>query len=331
MFTFLKKTNTRISESDFLVKSAFGVSIVAFFILLPFGINNFSQSRTLGGVITLCVCMLFAINAFVGWRGRYSLYLNLYGVVPAFTLGASNALLTLQVIGSYWSYLCVFAIYFILPFKYTKYANVVFLIAVITAAWLSLEHAVFIRFSVVLVGASIFIYISKRETTKAQVLLRTQAVTDALTGTFNRVQMPDNLEEAILNCKENGVKATLCIVDIDHFKAINDNYGHDAGDKVLVGLTASIQEVISPKDILFRIGGEEFLILMNNTALTEGSKTANTLRSTVENLSLLDNHKVTISIGVTEVKHDYSWKTWMKHSDEKLYIAKENGRNQVVI
>lgn len=331
MFTFFKKANTRSDESDFLMKSAFGVSVVSFLILLPFGINNFAQGRTIGGIITISVSMLFAINAYVGLRGRYSLYLNLYGVIPAFTLGAANALLTLQVIGSYWSYLCVFAIYFILPFKYSKYANAAFLIAIIGAAWLSLEFTIFIRFSVVLVGASMFIFISKRETTKAQMLLREQAVTDSLTGIFNRVQMPENLQDAILKYSKNGVKSTLCIVDIDHFKTINDNYGHDAGDKVLVGLTACIQSMVSRKDILFRIGGEEFLILMADTNIIEGSIRAEALRSTVEKLPLLDNHQVTISIGVSEVRTDYDWKIWMKCSDEKLYLAKENGRNQVVV
>ncbi len=143
--------------------------------------------------------------------------------------------------------------------------------------------------------------------------------------------MPESLEDAILKFKEQGVKSTLCIVDIDHFKNINDNYGHDAGDNVLISLSAVIQSVISSKDMLFRIGGEEFLILMNNTNVDEGSKTADALRSVVKDLPCLDDHQVTISIGVTEVKMDYNWKKWMKRSDEKLYIAKNNGRNQVVI
>ncbi|MFT6270139.1 MAG: diguanylate cyclase [Alphaproteobacteria bacterium] len=85
----------------------------------------------------------------------------------------------------------------------------------------------------------------------------------------------------------------------------------------MVGLSDFILSVISSKDILYRIGGEEFLILMNNTHLLEGRKTADALRSSVENLALLDDHAVTISIGVTEVQKDYNWKAWMKYSDEK--------------
>lgn len=331
MFTFFKRTNTYLGEADFFIKSAFGVSVVSCLILLPFGINNFAQGRTLGGVITIFVSILFAFNAFACWRGRYALYLNLYVIVPAFTLGAVNAITTLKIVGSYWSYLCVFAIYFILPYKYTKYANAAFLVAVISAAWFSLDTSVFLRFSVVLVGASLAISISNREITKAQTLLKKQAVTDVLTGTFNRVQLPESLESAIHEFKSNSVKSTLCIIDIDHFKDINDNYGHDAGDNVLIALAAVIPSVISGKDLLFRIGGEEFLILMNNTNVNESRKTAEALRAVVKELPLLDNHEVTISIGITEVKVDYDWRKWMKHSDEKLYIAKRNGRDQVVI
>ena len=172
MFSFFNKANTGSIESDFLIKSAYGVSLVSSLILFPFGINNFAQGRTIGGIITICVALLFAINAYAGWRGRYALYFNLYVIVPGFTMGAANAILTLQVVGSYWSYLCVFAIYFILPFRYAKYANAVFIITVISAAWLSLEPTVFLRFSVVLIGASIFICISNKEITKTQKLLK---------------------------------------------------------------------------------------------------------------------------------------------------------------
>ena len=329
MFGFSETSTKRQGDSGFLMKSAFGVSVVSFLILLPFGINNIIQGRPLGAIVTLFVCLLFAYNAYVGWRGRYSLYLNLFGVVPAFTVGASNALIELSVAGSYWSYLCVFAIYFILPFRYTKYANAVFLVAVISAAWLSLEYPIFIRFSMVLIGASIFIFISKRETTKAYDLVETQAITDSLTGVLNRVTMPDCLEKAILLSRESDTKSTLCLIDIDHFKAINDTYGHEAGDQVLVGLSASIMSLISTKDTLFRIGGEEFLILMNDTDLNEGSKTADNLRTVVADLSLIEDHHFTISIGVSEVSAVYDWKQWMKRSDENLYKAKESGRNQV--
>jgi diguanylate cyclase (GGDEF)-like protein len=316
--------------ADFLVKSSFGVSIVSVLILIPFGINNFFQDRTLDGAITIFVTILFAANAAVGWRGRYALYFNLFGIVPALTLASANALLTLQVIGSYWSYLCLFAIYFILPFQYTKYANFAFLTFVISAAVVALDPDIALRFSVVLVGASIFIFISNKQTVSAYEQLHKQAITDALTETLNRVSMPEKLDKTIRQYKNKGIKSTLCIIDIDHFKKINDTFGHDAGDKVLVDLAAYIQGQITPQDTLFRIGGEEFLIVMTDLGIKEGKRTADTIRALIEKLTLIENHQVTISVGVTEVDHYSDWKQWMKRSDEQLYLAKEKGRNQVV-
>lgn len=315
--------------ADFLIKSSFGVSIVSFLILIPFGINNFVQGRVVSGVMTILVAILFALNATVGWRGRYALYFNLYGIVPALTLASANALITLQVIGSYWSYLCVFAIYFILPFQYVKKANVAFLTVVITTAAVALEPAIALRFSVVLLGASMFIFISKRQTVNAYDQLHKQAITDSLTGVLNRVSMPEKVEQAIQQYKTKGIKSSLCIIDIDHFKKINDTYGHDTGDKVLVELATYIQRQIAPKDALFRIGGEEFLIVMTQKGIKEGKQTANTFRALIEELTLPENQKVTISIGVTEVDNYSDWKQWMKRSDAQLYLAKENGRNQV--
>lgn len=324
------KTTSDLAESNFLVKSAFGISLAALLISLPFGINNFIQERLLSGIVSIAMVILFAINAYAGWRGKYLLYLNLFGIVPAFTFAAVNAIVSLQVLGTYWSFLCAYGIYFILPFRYAKFANAVFLIAVISAAWYSLELSIFIRFSVVLVGTSIFIFISNREITKTQRSLRKQAITDPLTGAFNRVCLPKDLEQAILNFEDNGVKSTICVLDIDHFKSINDTYGHETGDQVLIDLSSYILSFTSSKDTLFRIGGEEFLILMDNTDEYEGAKTAEALRAVVEDYDLLENHKVTVSVGVSEIQKGFTWKTWMKLSDEKLYTAKRNGRNQVV-
>lgn len=330
MFTSVKSANTDIAKSDFLVKSTLGVSIASLLILLPFGLNNFVQARTLDGIITMAVILVFGVNAYFSWRGRYLLYLNLFGVVPGFTLGAVNAIVNLQVIGSYWSYLCAYAIYFILPFQQAKYTNAVFVSAVITAAWFSLDYSVFLRFSVVLIGTSIFIFISNNEITKTQNRLKKQAFTDSLTGVFNRVQMPFCLEEAIEKNREKGIASTICLIDIDNFKTINDTYGHDAGDKVLMALSRCILSIIDTGDTLFRIGGEEFLILLKDRNAEDGGKTAESVRAAVAKLPILKNHPVTISVGVSEVQTDYTYREWMKLTDDKLYAAKRNGRNKVV-
>lgn len=314
-----------------MVKSALGVSLVSVVILLPFCINNFVHGRIVGGILTLIVTMLCSYNSWLGWQGKYALNLNLFGIIPAITLGIVNATITLGVLGSYWAYLGVFAIYFILPLQPAKYANVIFLLAVITAAWGALETVVYLRFSAVLIGVSLFIFISNREISKSHHLLKKQSVTDVLTGVYNRAKLVGCLEDAITAHEREGTNSTLCVIDIDHFKSVNDNFGHDVGDKVLVELCQFIKSMTSNTDTLFRIGGEEFLILMSDTDADVGAKTADALRCLVQDLPLIENHTITLSIGVTGIGPGYNWKEWMKLSDEKLYTAKKNGRNQIVM
>ncbi|MBL4629813.1 MAG: GGDEF domain-containing protein, partial [Paraglaciecola sp.] len=111
---------------------------------------------------------------------------------------------------------------------------------------------------------------------------------------------------------------------------INDTYGHDVGDKVLIDLCAFISSIISNKDRLFRIGGEEFLILMNDTHAQQAIETAETLCTLIEKLPFIEGNKITISAGIAEIEAGITWKEWMKHSDNKLYTAKRSGRNRVI-
>lgn len=326
---FTSKTS-KLGQAGFLIRSAFGVSLVACFIMVPFGINNFIQGRVAGGITGLLVAILFAANVMITWRGRYALFLSLFCITPALAIASITALITLQVVGSYWAYLCVFGIYYILPFHYAKHANSVFVLVVVLTAWFTLEQTIAIRFCMVLIGTSIFIFISSKEIMKTQAVLEKQANTDVLTGALNRGKLTQYLEDSILHCRKKSMLSTICLLDIDHFKTINDKYGHDAGDKVLISLANEITDMISAQDILFRIGGEEFLILMKNADLGSASQTAEAIREVITNLPLLKEQQVTVSIGVAEVKSEYDWREWMKTADENLYIAKNNGRNQVV-
>ncbi|MDT0593579.1 GGDEF domain-containing protein [Glaciecola petra] len=330
MISFLKNTASSLGKANFLTRTAFGISSVACLIMVPFGVNNFIQDRYAGGVTALLVAGLFALNVLLTYRGKYSLHLNLFGIAPALALASVTAIVSLKEIGSFWSYLCVFGIYYILPFAYAKWTNLVFSLAVLSAALIYLPQDLALRFCIVLMGINIFIFISMREITKTQVELVKQANTDVLTGLLNRSKLDEHLNRAILDFKQNKTPSAICLIDIDHFKTINDTYGHDTGDKVLKNLATELQNMISDNDYLFRIGGEEFLLLLTDTKAKDAWKVADAIRAIVSELPLLKEQEVTMSIGVAAVKAEYDWKLWMKSSDAKLYDAKRNGRNQVV-
>jgi len=158
-----------------------------------------------------------------------------------------------------------------------------------------------------------------------------ESITDPLTLVYNRNYLRDFLKKA------NPAKYQIAILDIDHFKKVNDNYGHKAGDYILVEVARIIKETIRQKDIIIRFGGEEFLIFFykdKNTALN-ASEISNRLRENLEKQEFYYEDtliKVTASIGVVlHPEHFKSMLEAIKKSDEKLYIAKREGRNKVIM
>jgi diguanylate cyclase (GGDEF)-like protein len=122
------------------------------------------------------------------------------------------------------------------------------------------------------------------------------------------------------------------IFDIDDFKYINDNYGHTVGDKVLIELCALVQKQIRITDYLFRVGGEEFIILFANTSQKEIRDAVEKLRLTIEKeLNVLENRTITVSMGLTQVQAQDTQESIFNRADELLYEAKKKGKNQVIV
>jgi diguanylate cyclase (GGDEF)-like protein len=198
-------------------------------------------------------------------------------------------------------------------------------------AFTVLEFTSAIRFFAVLVGVSLFAFTSMREINILQEKLIEQAVKDSLTGLFNRSLLESSLQRAIKQNNRTGVPMALIIFDIDDFKGINDSLGHDMGDKVLKGLGDLLKKRVRGSDMAFRIGGEEFLLLIHNTDEIQGANLAEDIREEVEEMDLLPNQRVTISVGICSLEEGMDPYAWMKACDERMYRAKEEGRNLVVL
>ena len=153
---------------------------------------------------------------------------------------------------------------------------------------------------------------------------------DALTKIYNRRRFLELLERGIKSSLQ--LKNELCLVffDIDHFKQINDTYGHNIGDEVLKGLASLVSATIRHSDIFARWGGEEFLILLESTALENGARTAEKIRKVIMEHEFPAVKQVTCSFGVTSFCPGESGETFISRADSALYRAKESGRNRVV-
>ena len=163
---------------------------------------------------------------------------------------------------------------------------------------------------------------------------RKQANTDSLTGLYNRRYFIDHAEREFYRAKRHLRIVSLISIDIDHFKNINDSYGHPAGDKVLISVAKCLLPCIRQEDILARIGGEEFSILLPETTLKSAKVVAERIRLNQSNLSLEGEWNgeitLTVSIGVTCIRfEDDTFDDFFTRADKALYQAKALGRNHV--
>ncbi len=157
---------------------------------------------------------------------------------------------------------------------------------------------------------------------------------DGLTGCFNRKYILDYLETEVKRCQKLDLPLSLIMLDLDHFKNVNDTYGHLAGDYVLKETVRLLRDkVLRTSDVLGRYGGEEFCIIMSEAALRTGNDVAERIRKAVEKHEFVfDSNKlvVTISAGVAQIsKQEESSKDLIEAADKALYRAKETGRNKV--
>ncbi len=167
--------------------------------------------------------------------------------------------------------------------------------------------------------------------------LKKLSETDPLTGWYNRRALEDYLKKSQSSPEYTGVPFAFVMVDIDRFKQVNDIYGHDAGDGVLVEVAAKIKSFVRDNDMISRIGGEEFYVVLPNVELKQAEDVAENMRRGIETSTIvLPDEKelhVTCSFGVccVQARSEWDWEHCMKMADKALYESKNSGRNKVTV
>jgi len=163
--------------------------------------------------------------------------------------------------------------------------------------------------------------------------LNTVATKDSLTGINNRWSFFNKLDEEIKKAKRYFHQVSLILIDIDHFKKVNDTYGHQEGDRLLINVANSVDNLLRDCDVFARLGGDEFVLLMPETNLNQANRVANRIKNAINNLSHRVNDKniiVSASLGIASLSgHDVSRDKLIALSDSALYRAKFSGRNKV--
>lgn len=155
------------------------------------------------------------------------------------------------------------------------------------------------------------------------------ATRDPLTGLYNRYKFTKLFDAAFEGMQEDGYDISLIILDVDHFKSVNDNFGHNAGDDVLVAISNILTSTLREVDIVCRWGGEEFIILLTHVHLEDAINIAQKLRIKIEQHHIETLGAVTASFGITQVGINDTLKSAVDRADTALYEAKEAGRNCV--
>lgn len=155
---------------------------------------------------------------------------------------------------------------------------------------------------------------------------------DQLTGAFSRGYMFERLEQQVSIHARHGAPSSLIMFDLDNFKAINDEYGHPCGDRALKEVVRAIHSQLREGDMLARVGGEEFLVLLPMTGMSAAYALAERLRQTLEATSIVEGAQevfLPASFGVAELLPEESYSEWFRRVDEALYQAKDHGRNSL--
>ena len=159
--------------------------------------------------------------------------------------------------------------------------------------------------------------------------VESRASTDALTGLYNRHKFAELYLSSYTSMIQRDNKMSLILLDIDFFKKVNDTYGHNVGDKVLIGLSHVLLRTLRHIDIICRWGGEEFAILLPTADLTTGMNIAQKIKTSIENMDIDTVGKITASFGLSEVQAGDTMEDSVSRADKALYLAKKSGRNCV--
>jgi len=309
-------------------KALFFILSITYILFSFLAIKNYY----LGEKILASSLLSFVILASINTRALYtnsSFPINMNIVISTLMLSLFLSIYYLGATTIFWAYPISLALIYILPHKQALIFNLIIFTFISLFSFLNMEIPAALRVSLSLFLTILITSLIAKHIHKLHQDLIHESIRDPMTGALNRRQLSTHLETSLAYKKRNNINSAILMFDIDHFKRINDNFGHDIGDKVIIKLVKLINEHSREVDLLFRIGGEEFILLMNDIDINFAQDIAEKLRMIIRVEPIIENHPVTVSIGICAPLNHFSIDIWVKNADNALYVAKNQGRNQV--
>ncbi|WP_341962445.1 sensor domain-containing diguanylate cyclase [Pseudomonas sp. RC10] len=195
-----------------------------------------------------------------------------------------------------------------------------------------IRQSLYLNLMICLAVMLLVLVLLNRVVRRFQVRIETQAMVDSLTGLPNRRGFDRIAMSAIAECRRDQKALSAMLLDLDHFKRLNDTHGHLAGDEVLSGFADDVRRCLRDSDIICRWGGEEFIILLKDTSSSGAQRVAEKIRLLAEQHTYVFTGsalQVTVSLGLTELHPDDTLQSLIARADQALYSAKQSGRNRV--
>lgn len=304
------------------------LSVVMVAVLLPFTLNHLLAGAWLLAGLLLAAQVALAVNV---WRqaGQRAVPVPYWLIALCMSATVCLLILHLGAAGSYWAFPAALACYLLLERRLALLFSTGMLTAYSLLVWQTLGAAQAARLAATLAITLTMVNVVLNALADLQDALLHQALTDPLTGAYNRRHLAEQLQCLARPAPDVYGMNALLAIDIDDFKRINDVHGHAAGDAVLVACVQTLAARKRQSDTLFRTGGEEFVLLLPRTSAIDARHVAESLRARIAETPLLPGHAITVSIGVGVQQPHHSADDWMQAADRALYRAKRNGRNRV--
>lgn len=316
------KTDFRLSIITLLGASAIlGIT--------PFAAMRFMQGNTLAGSVDTVILVGILITLIYAWASgdtrRSGLVLAVIACSGAVTVGA-----VVGEPGLFWLYPCLVTTFFLANPRIAVFLNVASVVVLMIHGGAFRSDVQMWSFASTAFVVSACAYVFAHRNHDQRERLEHLATIDPLTGIKNRRSMDQELDLAAANAERTGLPYALVLLDIDHFKRINDEHGHGVGDDVLTDLVALLKQNTRKSDQLFRYGGEEFVLLLPGVDGIGLKAVMNNLQQVLRKYMKHPGGAVTASFGVALLRHGEGVDSWLARADAALYEAKETGRDRIV-
>ncbi|GAB2504044.1 GGDEF domain-containing protein [Lysobacter humi (ex Lee et al. 2017)] len=296
----------------------------------PFALYRFAQGQWVAGVVDSLIVLSLAATFVYAWRGGVLEHASLV-VVGVTTIGCIAIGLLIGLPGALWSYPAVIANFLLVRRGIALIASALVVIVLVAegSAFESVPESLMYFASASV--CCLFAYVFARRTQEQRAQLELLASRDPLTDASNRRAMERELHIAAEAFRRHRLPVGVLVMDLDHFKRINDAYGHEMGDHVLVEFARLLQARCRAGDRLFRYGGEEFVLLLPGLDREALARLADSLRVAVHEHVRAAGRPVTVSIGGAVLAPGEDNAQWLARADAAMYAAKRGGRDRVVV